>query len=127
MHETRFPAPGSRPPAVLLVDDDELVRESLAGLLEELPVGVIEASGGREALELLRRHPEIAVLITDMMMPGMDGRTLAEAARALRPGIHVLYLSGLLRPPIGESFLPKPVAGETLLAAVKQMVPPSAG
>jgi len=118
MDKTHCPSPGSAAPAVLLVDDDLLVRESLVDLLRELDIPVFEASGGTEAMGVLREQSDIAVLVTDMMMPGMNGYTLARAARGIRPGLRVLFLSGLDRPPLGEAFLAKPVLADQLLEMV---------
>lgn len=110
---------------MLLVDDDMLVRESLADLLRELPLDVLAVESGDAALVLLARYPEIGVLVTDMMMPGMDGRGLAAQARRIRPDIQVLFLSGLDRPPDHELFLSKPVQAKHLLATVSRLVSPS--
>lgn len=122
MTETPFPASGCDLPAVLVVDDDPLVRESLADLLRELPLSVLEAESGEEAVAVLDRRPDIRLLVTDMMMPGMDGRRLAATARRMRPDLPVLFLSGLERPNDGEAFLAKPVPAGTLLAMVDRMI-----
>jgi CheY-like chemotaxis protein len=79
---------------VLLVDDDDAVRATTADMLRQLGFAVIEADGGRAALEQLRHEPEIAVLLTDVVMPDMNGPALAAAAAALRPGLPVVFLSG---------------------------------
>ena len=122
MTETTFAASGCGLPAVLVVDDDPLVRESLADLLRELPLAVLEADSGEEAVAMLGRRPDIRLLVTDIMMPGMDGRRLAAAARRMRPDLPVLFLSGLERPNDGEAFLAKPVSACTLLSMVHRMV-----
>lgn len=79
---------------VLLVDDEDLVRASTAGMLSELGYEVVEAASGEEALSLLDREPHIDGIITDHLMPGMSGVDLAQAIRAKRPGTPVLLLSG---------------------------------
>jgi signal transduction histidine kinase/ActR/RegA family two-component response regulator len=79
---------------LLLVDDDVAVRETTAELLRSLGYAVIEAGGGRAALECVRREPEIALLLTDVVMPDMNGPALAEAAQTLRPGLPVVFMSG---------------------------------
>lgn len=87
--------PGEPRRKVLLVDDDEAVRGAAGGLLTDLGYEVIVASSGPEALELLARFTDIAVLFTDVVMPGgMDGGEVAKEARALRPAIKVLFTSG---------------------------------
>ncbi len=79
---------------LLLVDDDPAVRETAAELLRSLGYTVIEAGGGWDALDCLRDAPQIALLLTDVVMPDMNGPTLAEAARAMRPGLPVVFMSG---------------------------------
>jgi len=80
---------------ILLVEDDELVRAHAVQLLTSLGYGVTAATNGPEALELLRQDVPCDLLFTDVIMPGgMTGPRLAEAARALRPGLPVLYTSG---------------------------------
>jgi signal transduction histidine kinase/CheY-like chemotaxis protein len=79
---------------ILMVEDDELVRRSAQGHLSELGYRVIEAHDGAQALEIVRRNAAIDLLFTDVVMPGMSGRELADAARTLRPHLRVLYTSG---------------------------------
>jgi signal transduction histidine kinase len=80
---------------VLLVEDDEGVRQAAREHLIALGYAVIEAPDGPQAMRLLQQHPEVDLLFTDVVMPGgMNGRALADAARALRPGLRVLYTSG---------------------------------
>lgn len=107
---------------LLLVDDDPLVRESLGEILADHPYTVITAGSGQDALEQLAAYPAIALLITDIMMPEMDGPALAQAARAIRPDLRVLFLSGLRRPAGTEEFLPKPVSALDLLTRVGRMM-----
>ena len=125
MHETQDSEYGFPPrvlPSLLLVDDDPLVRESLGELLTELPYPVHIVAGGTEALDTLSSHPDIALLITDIMMPEMDGLTLARNARASNPHLRVLFLSGLQRPWGAEEFLAKPVSALDLLARVERLM-----
>jgi len=80
---------------VLLVEDDVLVRRYVEAQLRGLGYRVLAAGSGPEALEVLRERGDIDLLFTDVVMPGgMSGRELAEAARALRPALKVLYTSG---------------------------------
>jgi CheY-like chemotaxis protein len=110
-------------PVGMVVDDDALVRESVAEVLEDdLCDHVYRASDGVEGLEMLDRHPDISVVVTDMAMPRLDGPAFALRARALHPGVKVLFLSGQHRPPPGEEFLPKPIRLGTLLSTVRRMV-----
>jgi len=79
---------------VLLVEDDEAVRAAAILALDELGYTVIEAASGAQALRLLDQHGPVALLFTDVVMPGMSGRMLAEAALALQPGLKVVYTTG---------------------------------
>ncbi|MDF1586561.1 PAS domain-containing hybrid sensor histidine kinase/response regulator [Marinimicrococcus flavescens] len=80
---------------VLVVEDDPLVRRRASMAVGMLGHRVLEAADGASALELLRGHPEIDLLFTDLVMPGgIDGVQLARQARTLRPGIAVLFTTG---------------------------------
>jgi len=80
---------------ILVVEDDDLVREFAASQLRRLGYEVLEAADGAQALALLEARAGVRLLFTDVVMPGgMSGRDLADAARALRPGLPVLYTSG---------------------------------
>ncbi|HEX4916293.1 MAG TPA: PAS domain-containing protein [Limnobacter sp.] len=80
---------------ILVVEDDQLVREHLKGQLLDLGYKVSIANDGPSALEMLQRIPDVDLLLTDVIMPkGMNGRQLADHARGLRPGLKVLYTSG---------------------------------
>ena len=80
---------------VLVVDDEPLVRMLAVEQLEELGYSVIEAGDGHAALRILNSPRAIALLITDVGLPGgMNGRQLADAARVQRPGLEVLFITG---------------------------------
>ena len=79
---------------ILVVDDTPDVLEVTATLLEEVGYEVIRCSGSREALTILRDGHAIDLLVTDITMPEMDGLDLARLARAQRPFLPVLYLTG---------------------------------
>jgi PAS domain S-box-containing protein len=79
---------------ILLVEDDDMVRSYVAGQLESLGYKVLLAANGAAAMELMRRDEPVDLMLTDVMMPGMSGRELADAAGKLRPGLKVLYCSG---------------------------------
>ena len=79
---------------VLLVDDHDLVRATTAEVLVDLGYRVIEARSGEDAIRLLADGLEIDLMITDLLMPGLDGTELAALARARRPGLPVLLVSG---------------------------------
>ncbi|MDO8298420.1 PAS domain-containing sensor histidine kinase [Lacisediminimonas sp.] len=79
---------------ILLVEDDEFVRRYAQIQLSTLGYTVLTAENGHRALDLMRGPHAIDLLFTDVVMPGMSGRELADEARKLRPGIKVLYTSG---------------------------------
>ena len=78
----------------LLVDDEELVRMSTADMLIDLGYAVVEAASGEDALRLIKEGERFDLLLTDHLMPGMSGTELARQARAARPGLPVLLVSG---------------------------------
>lgn len=83
---------------ILIVDDDPEVLTVATPLLSGLGYTVREAHDGQEALRVLQSERDIALLFTDIVMPGpIDGFELAERAKQLRPGIRVVYTSGYLR------------------------------
>jgi CheY-like chemotaxis protein len=85
------PLPG-RP--ILLVDDDEMVRETLAASLEDAGYSVLAAASGPEALALLASGEAVEAMVCDLAMPGMDGLALIRQAQARRPGLPVVLLTG---------------------------------
>ena len=96
---------------VLVVDDDPDVLEVVAAMLEDLGCDVVTAESGRTALDLLEQNQRIAILITDINMPGMDGHELAERARRISPDLKVLQLSGRERRSHGFPMIQKPFSG----------------
>jgi two-component system response regulator YesN len=81
---------------VLLADDDRLVRETLADLLEIDGFQVLTAACAEEAMEIMLTEPAaVRILVTDLSMPGEDGIALIERARRLRPGLPAILLTGL--------------------------------
>ena len=80
---------------VLLVEDDDMVRRVEAAMLRQLGYTVIEAADAQEAIAGLKRGFEsVALMLTDVMMPGTDGMELMEYARILRPDLPVIFSSG---------------------------------
>ncbi|MGE6332803.1 PAS domain-containing protein [Stenotrophomonas sp. NPDC077659] len=90
------PAPlsGGGAEQILVVDDDAAVRAFSVDALSELGYQVLSADGAESALPLLQAHPGIALLFTDVVMPGMNGRQLADEARARHPQLKVLFATG---------------------------------
>jgi CheY-like chemotaxis protein len=116
---------------ILLAEDDDMVRTLTRRLLVANGHVVLVAAHGEEALQLARRHAgKIQLLITDVVMPGMSGRALADQIVAMLPAIKVLYLSGytddaivrhgVLEP--GVAFLQKPFAAEALVRKVREVL-----
>ena len=149
-----FPAVGERPIAepaeaarlpprgqdqwVLVVDDEAIVRAPLRRILEGHGYRVLTAAEGQEALTVLDQHrPEVKAVITDLMMPGMDGLELARRLRRSDPGLPILAMTGLTQPESMKELaalslpilLRKPFTLETLLRAVHQVLTgsPAAG
>jgi CheY-like chemotaxis protein len=82
-------------PTILVVEDDNIVRMLIVDVLEELEFKVLEADGSEQALEVLKdATKEVDLMMTDVGLPGMDGRELAGEARKLRPALPILFASG---------------------------------
>jgi CheY-like chemotaxis protein len=79
---------------VLVVEDVPIIRMATMDMIFQIGLRASEAGDGAEALALLEKDPEIAVLLTDLGLPGMDGRQLVEKARLLKPGLKVIIASG---------------------------------
>jgi len=110
---------------VLVVDDEELVRNYLVIALTHLGYEVIPAKDGNEALfQCLQTNINIDVLLTDMILPGMNGRQLAEQAKKLRPTLKLVFMSGYTENLLGEGrvFLRKPVTPDQLEKALRHVL-----
>jgi len=79
---------------ILLVDDDNAVREVTRALLDDLGYRVLESGSGGAALDLLAREPNVALLVVDFAMPGMNGAELARQIQAKRPTLPILFVTG---------------------------------
>jgi len=88
------PAATGRRLLILAVDDDNLVLTNTAAMLDDLGHEVIVASSGKEALETLRGRPDIDLIVSDEIMPGMTGSQFAEVVRRTRPDLPVIITSG---------------------------------
>ena len=111
---------------VLLVEDHEQVRTLVHMVLEKLGYTVVAAASGGEALAAAAAHEgPIDMVLTDLVMPGMDGKELVERMRDLRPGIRALFTSGYAQGMVeghelgeGDAFLPKPYDQAELATAI---------
>ena len=79
---------------VLVVDDDDAVREVTAGILSDLGYQVIEAGSGSAALDMVETHDRIDAMVLDFAMPGMNGGELARELRTRRPAVPILFATG---------------------------------
>jgi CheY-like chemotaxis protein len=86
-------------PVLLLAEDEAMLRLLAMEMLEEAGFQVFEAADGVEGLELLKSHPEISLLVSDIKMPRMDGYALAEAGLALKPDLKILLMTGYAQAP----------------------------
>jgi CheY-like chemotaxis protein len=86
-------------PVLLLAEDEAMLRLLAVEMLEEAGFAVFEAADGVEGLELLKSHPEISLLVSDIKMPRMDGYALAEAGLALKPDLKILLMTGYAQDP----------------------------
>ena len=112
--------------SVLLVEDDERVRRLVRFTLQGQGYAVTEAGGGEAALRLLTPDRKVDLLVTDLVMPGIDGRDLAARVRVLRPDVGVVFVSGYV-PDLrrleglpGAIFLPKPFTPLELIKTVER-------
>ncbi|HLY56332.1 MAG TPA: ATP-binding protein, partial [Stellaceae bacterium] len=120
--------PGTNQDIVLVVEDDEWVCHFTAESLRELGYAVLAADGPAKALRLLDETDGVRLLLTDIVMPEMNGRQLAEAAVRRRPDLRVLYFTGFTRNAIvhngmldpGINLLTKPFTMEQLALKVRE-------
>jgi CheY-like chemotaxis protein len=116
---------------VLVAEDNEHVRWLVGQALRYEGYAVLEAADGAEALRLGQEHAgPIDVLVTDLAMPAVEGRRVAEILATHQPGMRVLYLSGYFREqaedagrlPAGAAFLEKPFSAGELAGAVRRLL-----
>jgi two-component system cell cycle sensor histidine kinase/response regulator CckA len=112
---------------ILLVEDEPMVRTVAERALTRHGYKVLTANNGEEALEIIDRGDEIALLISDVVMPLMDGPTMVRQARKTRPDLPILFMSGYAEEQLRKSidianvaFLPKPFSVQELAEAVRK-------
>ena len=115
---------------VVVVEDDPAVRMLVLNVLAELGYRAFEAEDARSALPLLESPMRVDLLVTDVGLPGMNGRQLAEIARQQRPGLKVLFMTGyaekaaerqgFLEP--GMDLMAKPFSIEEMAQKIRQMI-----
>jgi two-component system sensor histidine kinase EvgS len=129
------PAPAAKPAlgheTILVAEDEASVRELICSLLQEEGYRVLSAVDGQEAFELsLVDGPTVDLLLTDVIMPRMNGRELADRLSARMPGLSVLFMSGYTDDAIGHHgvmdeeipFLPKPFSPDKLLRKIREVL-----
>ena len=116
---------------VMLVEDETQVRDLEARMLRQLGYTVLAAASGAEAMDISRAHPgKISLLVTDVVMPNMSGKQVADALLSSRPGLKVLYLSGYTEDIVvhhgvldsGVDFLTKPFSREALARKIREIL-----
>ena len=108
------------PRVVLVVDDEPLILDVTASMLEDLGCEVVTAASGNDALQKLSLDRRIEILITDLNMPGMGGYELAERAKRMRERLKVIVLSGREKDGNRFPFVRKPFLAEDLKRTMEQ-------
>jgi CheY-like chemotaxis protein len=113
---------------ILIVEDDAEVRGLARRILQRQGYTLLEVQNGQEALDLVAQYPEpIHLVLTDIIMPGMNGKTLAEALLQLRPELKIIFMSGYTDNLIAESgdlnarmaFVQKPFSAKALVQKIQ--------
>ena len=126
---------GSKNEVILVVDDEFHVRQMSAESLRELGYTVLEAANGDEALDYMAKRSDIGMLFTDIVMPGINGRELADKAREHDPNLPILFTTGYTRDTTfhdgmvdrGVVLLSKPFTLEQLAQKIRQVLDSGAG
>ncbi len=122
--------PGQAGETILLVEDEERVRQLTADMLTRLGYRVLQADCAREAMRQLERNAEVDLLFTDIVMPDKNGRELADEAGRLRPGLRVLFTTGYTRNAIvhngildaGVNLIGKPYSIDQLARKLREVL-----
>jgi len=118
----------SAPAVVLVVEDDMLLRMRAVDMVEDAGFTSVEAVNADEAVAILESRSDIALLLTDIQMPGsMDGLKLAHAVHERWPPIRIILVSGQLRPasidiPADSRFFGKPLEAKEMIAEMQDMI-----
>jgi CheY-like chemotaxis protein len=113
-----------------VVEDEPVVRNLIVEVLQDLGYRALEAADGPAGLKLLQGRARIDLLVSDVGLPGLNGRQLADQARETRPGLKVLFITGYAEnAAIGNGFLEpgmemitKPFAVEALAMRIRQII-----
>ena len=114
---------------VLVIEDEPLVRLLIVEVLEEMGFAILEAGDGPSGLRILQSSQAIDLLMTDVGLPGLNGRQVADAARLLRPGLKVLFMTGYAEKALAREMLAadmqmitKPFAMDVLITRLREML-----
>jgi PAS domain S-box-containing protein len=129
-HAGASDAPGASHATVLVVEDEEIVRGLVVDVLEEMGITTLTAHDGPSGLAVLQSRQLIDLLVTDIGLPGLNGRQMADAGRLLRPDLKILFMTGyaetaamangFLEP--GMEMITKPFPIESLAARIRGMI-----
>jgi CheY-like chemotaxis protein len=119
--------PAGRSEVILLVEDDVQVRHLFEAMLRDFGYVVLSAANGVDALALLGIRSDVRLMLTDVVMPGMNGQQVAEVARRRHPDLKVIYMTGYSREAIEADdlsdpdvmLLSKPITPERLAGSVR--------
>ena len=122
--------PAERGETILVVEDDDDVRAYLVETLHDLDYRVLRAHDSVAALEFLQQNTRIDLLLTDVVLPGMNGRELSRKAQSLRPGLKVLFMTGYSRNAIVHQgrldtdveLIQKPITQDQLSARIRTLL-----
>lgn len=110
-------------PLLLVVDDDPVIRRTIADVIEDRGYPVLSADDAEQALQVMRGHPELALVIADIVMPGASGLELAEVARRDErlKGIPIVLMTAAssVPVPVGIPHIAKPFSLDTFLTFVE--------
>ncbi len=118
------------PPAILIVEDDQLLKLLTVDIVEEAGFVALHADDADEAVAILECRPDIVLLLTDVNMPGsMDGLKLAHAVRNRWPPIKIIIVSGKIQLserdlPADSRFFSKPYLAETMISEIRSLLGP---
>ena len=110
-----------KPLSILVVDDEDPVREVLSWMLQDAGHEVHEAADGEQALHFLNKHGPVDLVLSDINMPGVDGMELCRCARQRWPEMPILLISGRPPPNGARPFIPKPFRWDTLARAIAML------
>jgi two-component system, cell cycle sensor histidine kinase and response regulator CckA len=125
-----LPASPAFPHIILVVEDEDVVRQMLTRVLGNAGYRTLEARHGEEALQMVFAYPSLNLVITDILMPNLDGRALGQRLRERWPELPVLYISGypavdVFHPDEASGFVPfmqKPINTDELVAVVGKLL-----